>query len=192
MSTPFMELVQAGRRLCQMAYDAGLPSAQQQRLQLALAAAGAVAMLNARFAAWFKDAVVGFVDTLVAVTKTVDDLAARLQPTRPASALPAALAGLHGSRLLRALLALELPAVTPENVHLEVALAAQRLILHHAIRGITRLYEKIITEGNTSAAFEIDVSMAAFLVQRLTLEAFVQKHIDLADAAAAAAAGPAN
>jgi hypothetical protein len=195
MTEPAIEAIQVCRRLCQMASDAGLPAAAQQRLLFAMAALCASTMLKPDLATWFKDAVVGFLNTFVAVTKTVDDLTARLQPTRPASALPAALAGLRGSRLFRALMALDLPATTTEIVHLEVALVAQRLVQQDALHGITRIYEKIVNEGNTRAAFDIDVKTAAFLCRRLTLDALVQKHIDLADAAAAAAAaaaGPAN
>jgi hypothetical protein len=93
-------------------------------------------------------------------------------------------------------MALDLPATTTEIVHLEVALVAQRLVQQDALHGITRIYEKIVNEGNTGAAFDIDVKTAAFLCRRLTLDALVEKHIDLADAAAAAAAaaaaGPTN
>ena len=37
--------------------------------------------------------------------------------------MPATLNGLYGDNLFDAVVALRLPAVTPENVHLEVALA---------------------------------------------------------------------
>ena len=43
---------------------------------------------------------------------------------RPGFVMPATLNGLYGDNLFNALVALRPPAVTLENVHLEVALAA--------------------------------------------------------------------
>ena len=109
----------------------------------------------------------------------------------PRRSPPRALVGLRGDRLFGVLMALSLPTNAAANVHLEVALVAQRLVQHYAIQGITHVYQKIISEGDTDAACD-DISVA-FLRRRLNMEAFVQKHIDLADAAAAPpAAGPAN
>ena len=105
-----MEAIKVSKRLCQMAYDAGLPSDAKLRLWLALSALEVTAMFDPTFATWFKKVVVGFVGILVPINKTLEDLAARLQPTRPASALPAAL---RRSGLLRPLMALSLPTDEP-------------------------------------------------------------------------------
>ena len=65
-----------------------------------------------------------FLDKFTVIRKLVDDLDVRLQPTRPGSAMPATLIGLHGDEPFQALVALQLPEVATKNVHLEAALAA--------------------------------------------------------------------
>ena len=54
--------------------------------------------------------------------------------------MPATLNGHYGNNLFDALVALRLPTVAPENVHLEVALAAQRLAQQDTIDIITHVY----------------------------------------------------
>ena len=58
--------------------------------------------------------------------------------------MPATLNGHYGDNLFDALVALRLPAVTPENVHLKVALAAQRLAQQDTIDIITHVYAQIV------------------------------------------------
>ena len=58
--------------------------------------------------------------------------------------MPATLNGHYGDNLFDALVALRLPAVAPKNVHLEVALAAQRLAQQDTIDRITHVYAQIV------------------------------------------------
>ena len=74
--------------------------------------------------------------------------------------MPATLNGLYGDNLFDALVALRLPAVAPENVRLEVALAAQRLAQQDTIDIITHVYAQIVhkdyymqEEGDRTLAF---------------------------------------
>lgn len=64
-------------------------------------------------------------DRSATTVKLEDDLVVCLQPKRPSTALRAALTSLHGHPFY-ALVALQLHAVTPENVHLEAVLAVSR------------------------------------------------------------------
>ena len=75
----------------------------------------------------FDEVLVGFLDKFTVVKKIADDFDVSLQPMCPGSAMPATLNGHYGNNLFDALVALRLPVVAPENVHLEVALAMQRL-----------------------------------------------------------------
>ena len=127
-------------RLCQMVHDAGLQPGTEERLQVVLEAARARGRLDDSFVSLFDEVLVGFLDKFTVVKKLADDLDVRLQPTRPGSAVPTTLNGLYGDNLFDALVALRLPAVAPENVHLEVALAAQRLAQQDTIDIITHIY----------------------------------------------------
>ena len=111
-------------RLCQMVHDAGLRPDTEERLQVVLEAARARGRLDDSFVSLFDKVLIGFLDKFTVVKKLVDDLDVCLQPTRPGSAMPATLNGHYGDNLFDALVALRLPAIAPENVHLEVALAA--------------------------------------------------------------------
>ena len=95
----------------------------------------------------------------------------------------ATLNGLYGDNLFDALVALRLPAVTPENVHLEVALAAQRPAQQDTIDIITHVYAQIIHKDYYMQ--EEDDRTLAFLDRRATLDGIVQKHIKIAANAAA-------
>ena len=132
-------------RLCQMVHDAGLRPGTEERLQVVLLeAARARGRLDDRFVSLFDEVLVGFLDKFTVVKKLADDLDVRLQPTRPGSAMPATLNGLYGDNLFDALVALRLPAIALENVHLEVALATQRLAQQDTIDIITHVYAQII------------------------------------------------
>ena len=114
-------------RLCQMVHDAGLHPGTKECLQVVLEATRARGRLDDSFVSLFDEVLVGFLDKFTVVKKLADDFDVSLQPTRPGSAMPATLNGLYGDNLFDALVALRLPAVAPENVHLEVALSVQPL-----------------------------------------------------------------
>ena len=92
--------------------------------------------------------------------------------------MPATLNGHYGDNLFEALVALRLPAVAPENVHLEVALAAQRLAQQDTIDIITHVYAQIVHKDYYMQ--EEDDRTLAFLDHRATLDGIVQKHVELA------------
>ena len=73
---------------------------------------------------------------------------------------------------------LRLPAVAPENVHLEVALTAQRLTQQDTIDIITHVYAQIVHKDYYMQ--EEDDRTLAFLDRRATLDGIVQKHVELA------------
>ena len=97
--------------------------------------------------------------------------------------MPATLNGLYGDNLFDALVALRLPAVAPKNVHLEVALTAQRLAQKDTIDIITYVYAQIVHKDYYMQ--EEDDSTLAFLDSRATLDGIVRKHVELAANAAA-------
>ena len=130
-------------QLCQMVHDAGLWPDNEERLQVVfLEAARARGRLDDTFVSLFDEVLVGFLDKFTIVKKLADDFDVILQPTCPGSAVPATLNGHYGNNLFDALVALRLPAVASENVHLEVALAAQRLAQQDTID--TRIYVQIV------------------------------------------------
>ena len=114
-------------RLCQMVHHAGLRPSTEECLQVVLEAAWARGRLDNSFVSLFDKVLIGYLDNFTIAKKLANDLDVWLQPTRPGSAMPATLNILYGDNLFDALVALQMPAVTPENVHLEVALAAQYL-----------------------------------------------------------------
>ena len=171
-------------RLCQMVHDAGLRPGTEECLQVVLLeAARARGRLDDSFVSLFDEVLVGFLDKFTVIKKLADDFDMRLQPTRPGSAMPATLNGHYGDNLFDALVALRLPAIAPENVHLEVALAAQCLAPQHTIDIITHVYAQIIHKDYYMQ--EEDDRMLAFLDRRATLDGIVQKHVELAANAAA-------
>ena len=97
--------------------------------------------------------------------------------------MPATLIGLHGRNLFQALVALRLPADAMKNVHLEVALAARRLALQEFVDLHIHAYEQIVYIGIYKASE--DATMLAFLNRLEALDAFAEKHLDLATKAAA-------
>ena len=96
----------------------------------------------------------------------------------PGSAMPSTLNGLYGDNLFNALVALRLPTVAPENVHLEVMLAAQRLAQQDTIGIITHVYTQIVHKDYYMQ--EEDDRTLAFLDRKATLDDIVQKHVELA------------
>ena len=170
-------------RLFRMVHDAGLRPDTEERLQVMLEAARARGRLDDSFVSLFDEVLVGFLDKFSVVKKLADDFDVSLQLTRPGSAMPATLNGHYGNNLFDALVALRLPAVAPENVHLEVALAAQRLAQQDTIDIITHVYAQIIHKDYYMQ--EEDDRTLAFLDRRATLDSTVQKHVELAANAAA-------
>ena len=171
-------------RLCQMVHDADLRPNTEERLQVVLLeAARARGRLDDSFVSLFDEVLVGFLDKFTVVKKLADDFDVSLQPTRPGSAMLATLNGLYGENLFNALVALRLPAVAPENVHLEAVLAAQRLAQQDTIDIITHVYAQIIQKDYYMQ--EEDDRTLAFLERRATLDDTVQKHVELTANAAA-------
>ena len=145
-----MEAMDAsGSWLCQIIQGAGLRPRTAQRFQTVLAIAGIVALADAGFASRMDDMMVNSIRKFTAVKKRADDLAVLLQPARPGSSLPATLIGLHGDELFQALVALQVPEVATKNVHLEAALAAQRLAMQETVD--LHIYEEIVYIGHYKA-----------------------------------------
>ena len=92
--------------------------------------------------------------------------------------MPATLNGHYGDNLFDALVALQLPTIALENVHLEVVLAMQRLAQQDTIDIITHVYAQIIHKDYYMQ--EEDDRTLAFLDRRATLDGTVQKHVELA------------
>ena len=97
--------------------------------------------------------------------------------------MPATLTGLYGENLFQALVALRLPNDAMKNVHLEVALAARPLALQEFVDLHIHMYEQIVYIGIYKASE--DATMLAFFNRLEALDAFAEKHLDLATKAAA-------
>ena len=123
-----------------MVHDAGLRPGTEEHLQVVLLeAARARGRLDDSFVSLFDEVLVGFLDKFTVVNKLADDFDVSLQPTHPGSAMPATLNSHYGDNLFDALVALRLPAVAPENAHLKVTLAAQRLAQQDTVDIITHV-----------------------------------------------------
>ena len=85
--------------------------------------------------------------------------------------MPATLNGHYGDNLFDALVALRLPAIAPENVHLEVVLTAQRLVQQDTIDIITHVYAQIVHKDYYMQ--EEDDRKLTFLDRRATLDDIV-------------------
>ena len=127
--------------------------------------------------------IVGTTNRFTVVKKLADDIAVLLRLTHPGSSLPATLIVVHGRNLFQALVALRLPADAMKNVHLEVALAARRLALQETIDLHIHVYERIVYIGIYMASE--DATTLAFFNRLEALDAFAEKHLDLATKAAA-------
>ena len=148
-----MEAMDAsGSRLCQIIQGAGLRPRTTQRFQTVLATAGIVALADAGFASRMDDMMVNSIRKFAAVKKRADDLAVLLHPARPGSSLPATLIGLHGDELFLTLVALQVPEVATKNVHLEAALAVQRLSMQETVDLHIHIYEEIVYIGHYKAS----------------------------------------
>ena len=79
--------------------------------------------------------------------------------------------GHYSDNLFDALVALRLPAVAPENVHLKATLVAQRLAQQDTIDIITHVYTQIIHKDYYMQ--EEDDRTLAFLDRRATLDGIV-------------------
>ena len=159
-------------RLCQMVHDAGLRPGTEERLQVGLLeAARARGRLDDNFVSLFDEVLVSFLDKFTVVKKLADDFDVSLQPMRPGFVMPATLNVHYGNNLFDALVALRLPAVALENVHLEVVLAAQRLAQQDTIDIITHVYAQIIQKDYYMQ--EEDDRTLAFLDHRATLDDIV-------------------
>src|SRR3989337_567041 len=172
-----------GSRLCRIIQDAGLRPRIAHRFQTVLATAGVIALVDAGFASRMYQMMVDSIRKFTVVKKHADDLAVLLQPARPGSSLPATLIGLQGDELFEALVALQLSEVVTKNVHLEAALAAQRLAMQETIDLHIHVYEEIIYIGHYKA--REDRKTLAFFHRLEPLDAIVEKHVDLATKAAA-------
>ena len=170
-------------RLFQIVHDAGLWPGTEERLQVLLEAIRARGLLDDSFISLFDEVLVGFLDKFTVVKKLADDFDISLQPTRPGSAMPTTLNGHYGDNLFDALVALRLPPIVPENVRLEVALAAQGLVQQDTIDIITHVYAQIVHKDYYMQ--EGDDRTLAFLDRNATLDGIVQKHVELATNAAA-------
>ena len=145
--------------------------------------AGIITLANAGFASRMDDMMVNSIRKFTAVKKCADDLAVLLQPARPGSSLPATLIGLHGDELFQALLALQVSEVATKNVHLEAPLAAQHLAMQETVDLHIHVYEEIAYIGQYKASE--DKNTLAFFQRLESLDALVQKHVNLAMKAAA-------
>ena len=179
-----MEAMDAsGSRLCQIIQGAGLRPRTVQRFQTVLATPGIIALADAGFASRMDDMMVNSIRKFTTVKNRADDLVVLLQPTHPGSSLRATLIGLHGDELFQALVDLEVPEVATKNVHLEAALAAQRLAMQEFVDLHIHVYEEIVYIGHYKASE--DRKTLAFFQRLESLDAIVQKHVDLATKAAA-------
>ena len=172
-----------GQGLCQMFHDAGLRHGIEDRLQTVLATDWWMAAIDASYDSQLDQMIVATTNKFTVLKKLMDDIAVLLQPARSGSSLPATLIGLHGRNLFQALVALRLPPDATKNVHLEVALAARRLALQEFVDLHIHMYEQIVYIGIYKAIE--DAMTLAFLNRLEALDAFAEKHLDLATKAVA-------
>ena len=143
-----------------------------------------MAVVNASYDSQLDQMIVRTTNRFAVVKKLADDIAILLQqPARPGSSLPATLIGLHGRNLFQALAALRLPTDATKNVHLEVSLTTRCLTLQEFIDLHIHVYEQIMYIGIYKASE--DAMPLAFFSRLEALDAFVEKHLDLATKAAA-------
>jgi hypothetical protein len=143
-----------------------------------LATAGVRALVDAGFASHMGEMMVRSIRKFTTVKKRADNLAVLLQPVRPGSSLPATLIGLQGDELFEALVALQLPEVATKNVHLQAALAMQRLTMQETVDLHIHVYEEIVYIGHYKASE--GRKTLAFFHRLESLDTIVRKHVDLA------------
>ena len=166
-----------------MVHDAVLRHSTVDHLHTVLATGWWMATVDASYDSQLDQMIVRTTNRFTVVKKLADDIAVLLQPARPGSSLPATLIGLHGQNLFQALVALRLPADATKNVKLEVALATRRLHLQETVDLHIHVYERIMYLGIYKAGE--DATTLAFVNRLEALDAFVEKHLDLATKAAA-------
>ena len=150
---------------------------------MVLVTAGIIALVDAGFASHMCQMMVDSIRKFTTAKKRADDLDILLQPARPGFLLTAILIGLQHDELFEALVALQLPEVATKNVHLEAALAAQRLTVQETVDLHIHVYKEIVYIGHYKA--NKDRNTLAFYQQLESLDAIVQKHVDLSMKAAA-------
>jgi hypothetical protein len=166
-----------------MIQDAGLLHGTMDRLVPVLWTGWLIARFDANYDSQLDKMIVDTINKFTVVKKLMDDITVLLQPTCPGSSLPATLIGLHGENPFQALVALRLIADVTKNVHLEVVLAARRLALQAFIDLHIHVYEEVMYIGIYKAG---ENAMTLAFVNRLeALDAFVEKHLDLATKVAA-------
>jgi len=168
-----------------MVHDDGLRHGAEDRLHTVLATGSWMAAVDANYDSQLDHMIVATTNKFTILKKLTDDIVVLLQPAHPGSPLPATLISLHGWNLFQALVALRLPADAMKNVHLEVALAlaARRLALQEFVDLQIHMYEQIVYIGIYKASE--DATTLAFLNRLEALDAFAEKHLDLATKAAA-------
>ena len=166
-----------------MVHDAGLRHGAEDRLQTVLKTGWWMAVVDANYDSQLDQMIVATSNKFTILKKLTDDIVVLLQPARPGSSLPATLIGLDGQNLFQALVALRLPADAMKNVHLEVALVVMCLSLQEFVDLHIHMYEKIVYIGIYNASE--DAARLAFLNRLEALDAFAEKHLDLATKAAA-------
>ncbi|KAM3277357.1 hypothetical protein ACQJBY_045302 [Aegilops geniculata] len=191
-----MEVIEAiiarAKPLLKVSMDSHAQPDALERISRLLGGAAVNCIFDATFADRFKGTLDDLVDKLEHDTRKVDNLTAHLQAMRRPkdhckgsrrSVSPAGqLVGLHGNDLFRTLMTLQLPAAAPAEFYLEVALAAQSLIVHDQFDISMHVCERIVFGANSTVTKEYN--FMAFKDHRNTLEKYVREHIDLADAAA--------
>ena len=167
----------SGQRLCQMVHDVGLRHGAEDHLQTVLETGWWMAAVDANYNSQLDQMIVATSNKFTVLKKLADDIAVLLQPARPGSSLLATLIGLHGDKLFQALVALQVPEVATKNVHLEAALVAQHLVMQETVDLHIHVYEEIVYIGHYKASK--DRKTLAFFQWLESLDAIVQKHVDL-------------
>ena len=182
-SRPVAVMRASGQRLCQMVHVAGLWHGAEDRIQTVLEMGWWMVAVDANYDSQLDQMTVATTKKFIVLQKLADDIVVLLQPACPGSSLPATLIGLHGRNLFQALVALRLPTDAMKNVHLEVALATRHLALQESVDLHIHVYEQIVYIGIYKASE--DATTLAFLNRLEALDAFAEKHLDLATKAAA-------
>ncbi|KAM3401509.1 hypothetical protein ACQJBY_005939 [Aegilops geniculata] len=182
-SRPMAAMHASGQRLCQMVHDAGLWHGTVDRLHTVLATGWWMAAVNASYDSQLDQMIVRTTNRFTVIKKLANDITVLLQPARSGSSLPATLIGLHGRNLFQALVALRLPIDAMKNVHLEVVLVARRLTQQESVDLHIHVYERIMYIGIYKASE--DATTLAFFSRLEALDAFAEKHLDLATKAVA-------
>jgi hypothetical protein len=145
----------SAQRLYRMVHAAGLLHGTDDRLETGLDIGCFIGLAYASSTSDLQEMIVGTTNKFTDVKKRADDIAILLEPARPRSSLPAILIGLHGNDVFHELVKLQLPADVTKNVHLEDALAAQRLAVQEFIDLHIHVYEQVFYIGIYNAVRDI-------------------------------------